>query len=149
MKIVIQKVLEANVKVNQEVVASIKQGYLLFVGVTDSDNEEIADKLAKKVMELRIFEDEFNKMNLAISQFDYEILSVSQFTLYANCSRGRRPSFDKASKAEVSKPIYDYFNQRLIHYGAKLKTGIFQEDMKVSLVNDGPCTIILDSEDLC
>ena len=117
---------------------------MLFVGVEKGDSESQADYLAKKTANLRIFEDEHNKMNLSIMDVRGEILAVSQFTLAADLSRGNRPGFDGAARPEDAKPLYEYFVKQLENYGISVQTGIFQADMKVELLNDGPVTIILE-----
>ena len=143
MKILVQKVLNASVTVNGQKVSKIKNGLLLFVGVEKGDSAPQADYLAKKTANLRIFEDENNKMNLSIIDVKGEILAVSQFTLAADLSRGNRPGFDGAARPEDAKPLYEYFVKQLENYGISVQTGIFQADMKVELLNDGPCTFIL------
>lgn len=148
MRIVIQRAKEARVEVSNKVVGSIKKGYLLLVGLGLKDNKEIVQKMADKVIALRIFEDENQKMNLSLKDVDGEILSISQFTLYADCSEGRRPSFVNALKADQAKELYEYFNECLRKSGASVETGIFQAEMQVFLDNDGPVTIILDSQEL-
>lgn len=143
MKILVQKVLNASVTVDGQKVSKINNGLLLFVGVEKGDSEPQADYLAKKTANLRIFEDENNKMNLSIMDVKGEILAVSQFTLAADLSRGNRPGFDGAARPEDAKPLYEYFVKQLENYGISVQTGIFQADMKVELLNDGPCTFIL------
>lgn len=143
MKILVQKVLNASVTVNGQKVSKINNGLLLFVGVEKGDSAPQADYLAKKTANLRIFEDENNKMNLSIMDVKGEILAVSQFTLAADLSRGNRPGFDGAARPEDAKPLYEYFVKQLENYGISVQTGIFQADMKVELLNDGPCTFIL------
>lgn len=143
MKILVQKVLNASVTVDGQKVSKIKNGLLLFVGVEKGDSAPQADYLAKKTANLRIFEDENNKMNLSIMDVKGEILAVSQFTLAADLSRGNRPGFDGAARPEDAKPLYEYFVKQLENYGISVQTGIFQADMKVELLNDGPCTFIL------
>lgn len=143
MKILVQKVLNASVTVNSKTVSQIKQGLLLFIGVEKGDTSSQADFLAKKVANLRIFEDENQKMNLSVQDVKGEILAVSQFTLAADLSRGNRPGFESAARPEEAKPLYEYFVKQLQSYAIPVRTGIFQADMKVALVNDGPCTFIL------
>ena len=121
---------------------------MVLVGITNDDNEEIVDKMVNKLINLRIFEDENEKLNLSLMDIKGEILSISQFTLYANCKKGRRPSFLDAAKPEISKPLYEYFNKELENAGVHIETGIFGAMMKVSLINDGPTTIILDSKEI-
>lgn len=145
MKIVVQRVKSASVKVNNQVVSSIQKGFLLLVGIHIDDTKEIASYLAKKVAKLRIFTDHQDKLNLDLNQVDGEVLSVSQFTLYGDTTDGNRPSFTKAMSPTLANDLYLYFNQALETQIQKtVKTGIFQTDMEVSLVNDGPVTIILE-----
>lgn len=148
MKVVIQRVKEASVNINDNLHSSIEQGLLLLVGIKESDSEQSLQKIAKKCVEMRIFEDENQKMNLSIQDIHGEILSVSQFTLYADCKKGRRPGFSQAASPVIATPLYDRFNEILKEYNINVKTGVFGADMKVSLLNDGPVTIILDSEEL-
>jgi D-tyrosyl-tRNA(Tyr) deacylase len=143
MKILVQKVLSASVTVENKVVSQIGSGYLLFVGVEKGDNASQADYLAKKIANFRIFTDDNDKMNLSIQDVGGEILAVSQFTLAADLSRGNRPGFDTAAAPQEAELLYEYFVQKLRENGLKVQTGIFQADMKVALVNDGPCTFIL------
>ena len=148
MRLVIQKVSSSNVKINNEVVGRIDKGFMVLVGITDSDNKMIVDKMVDKLINLRIFEDENDKLNLSLLDVKGSILSISQFTLYANCKKGRRPSFIEAAKPDISKPLYEYFNQQLKEKGVMVETGVFGAMMEVSLVNDGPVTIILDSKEI-
>ena len=148
MRLVIQKVSSSNVKINNEVVGSIDKGFMVLVGITDSDNKMIVDKMVDKLINLRIFEDENDKLKLSLLDVKGSILSISQFTLYANCKKGRRPSFIEAAKPDISKPLYEYFNQQLKEKGVMVETGVFGAMMEVSLVNDGPVTIILDSKEI-
>ena len=143
MKILVQKVLEASVSVEGNTVANIKNGYLLFVGVEKEDTSFQADYLAKKIAHLRIFTDENDKMNLSIQDIGGEILAVSQFTLAADVSRGNRPGFETAARPDEAQPLYEYLVAQLKQFGIPVKTGIFQADMKVFLINDGPCTFML------
>ena len=148
MKCVIQRCKEANCKVNNKITGQINNGYLVLVGFTKDDNEEIVKKIAQKIVNLRIFEDENEKMNLDIKSVNGSILSISQFTLYAKLT-GRRPSFTEALEYKEAKRLYEYFNKELRNLNIKVETGIFGADMKISLINDGPVTIIIDSrEDL-
>ncbi len=145
MRVLLQRVTHASVTIDGDVYAQIKQGFLLLVGITQEDNEETVEKLAKKAAELRVFEDEKGKMNLSLRDVGGSILSISQFTLYADCRRGRRPGFEKAARPLQAKPLYEYFNEQLRSYGIPVETGVFGADMKIELCNDGPVTILLDS----
>ncbi len=148
MRIIIQRTSQAEVRIDDQVVGQIGKGFLLLVGVTDGDTQADADYLAKKVAQMRIFEDTEGKMNLSLNEVEGQILSISQFTLYADCRHGNRPSFIKAARPEVAEPLYNYFNDVLRHqYGLQVETGRFGADMKVDFINDGPVTIILDSEE--
>lgn len=144
MKLVIQRVKEARVEVNKNIVNQIDKGLLILVGITHTDTKEIADYLVKKVCNLRIFEDENSKMNLSLKDVKGKLLIVSQFTLYANCESGNRPSFTDAAKPDVANDLYEYFCDRCKENGVEVKKGIFGADMKVSLLNDGPVTIVLE-----
>ena len=144
MRLVVQRVSEASVEIEGKINGQIKQGFMVLVGITNDDN----DKMVNKLINLRIFEDENEKLNLSLMDIKGEILSISQFTLYANCKKGRRPSFLDAAKPEISKPLYEYFNKALENAGVHTETGIFGAMMKVSLINDGPTTIILDSKEI-
>ena len=148
MKALIQRVKRASVAIEGELFSAINSGILVFLGVEKGDEKENAEKLAQKIVNLRIFEDENEKLNLSLMDIKREILSISQFTLYANCKKGRRPSFLDAAKPEISKPLYEYFNKALENAGVHTETGIFGAMMKVSLINDGPTTIILDSKEI-
>lgn len=148
MRTVIQRVTKASVTIDNEVHGKIGKGFLLLVGVCDADKEENADKLAAKIARMRIFEDEAGKMNLSLDQVGGEILSISQFTLYADCHKGNRPSFDKAGKPDHAQKLYIYFNDALRKHGLHVEEGIFGADMKVELLNDGPVTICLDTDTL-
>ena len=143
MKVLVQKVLSASVEVAGQKVAAINSGYLLFVGVEKDDTTAAADYLAKKVANLRIFTDENDKMNLSVQDVGGAVLAVSQFTLAADVSRGNRPGFETAARPEDAEPLYEYFVTQLRSYGLEVQTGIFQADMKVALINDGPCTFLL------
>lgn len=147
MRVLIQKSLEASVKVDGEILGAIDSGLVLLVGFTEGDNEEIIDKMISKTINLRIFEDENGVMNKSFLEFGGSILSISQFTLYADTKKGRRPSYLKALNGEKSVLLYDLFNKKLKDMNIDVQTGKFGADMKVSLVNDGPTTIMLDSED--
>ncbi len=149
MRVVLQRVKECNVKVDNKIVGEISQGFLLLLGVKDGDSQQDAIKLAKKISGLRIFTDNDDKMNLSLGDIDGSILVVSNFTLYADCSHGRRPSFIKAARPEISEPLYEFFCEQLIENGiSNVQRGIFGADMEVSLINDGPVTMVIDSEDL-
>ncbi len=149
MRVVIQRCSRAQVRINNKVVGAIDRGFLLLIGITDGDSTAEADLLAKKVAQMRVFEDSEGKMNLGLTEVNGAILSISQFTLYADCKKGNRPSFIRAARPETASPLYDYFNQRLREqYGLHVETGCFGADMKVDFINDGPVTIILDSAEL-
>ena len=145
MKVIVQRAVDASVKVNEKIVWNIPKGYVLLVGFTNDDNEEIINKIANKIINLRIFEDDNGKMNLALKDVNGQILSISQFTLYATLD-GRRPSFTKALNYNDAKKLYEIFNNELKKYDVNVETGIFGEDMKVNFTNDGPVTIIKDSK---
>ena len=147
MKFVIQRVNEASVAVNGETIGKIGKGFLVLIGVSDSDTKEIADKMVKKLLGLRIFDDENDKINLSLTDVGGEILLISQFTLYANCKKGYRPSFTEAGAPEMAKQMYEYIIEKCSEQ-FHVETGEFGADMKVSLLNDGPFTIILDSDSL-
>ncbi len=143
MKLIVQRVKNANVKVEEKIVGEIKKGYMVLVGINENDTEKEADYLAKKLINLRIFEDENEKMNLSIQDVKGELLLISQFTLYGDCSNGNRPSFTTAAKPELAEPLYDYFCKKCSEK-IKVEKGIFGANMQVSLVNDGPVTIVLE-----
>ncbi len=147
MRVVIQRVSSATVSIAGEIVGQIKQGFLLLVGITHSDTEREVQYIAKKVAQMRVFSNSEGKMNLALSDIpDTAILSISQFTLYADCRHGNRPAFIEAARPEQAEPLYNYFNQLLREqYELRVETGRFGADMQVSLTNDGPVTIVLDS----
>lgn len=149
MRALIQKVSQANVKVDGEIRGSIGRGFLILLGVGQEDTTRQADWLADKVVNLRIFEDEQGKMNLSLLEVGGEALVVSQFTLFADCRKGRRPSFTQAARPEVAVPLYEHFVDQLRAKLPKVATGVFQTHMDVSLTNDGPVTLWLDSADLC
>lgn len=144
MKFVIQRVKNAKVEVDNKVTGKIEKGFLVFVGVTHTDTKEIADYLVKKLINLRVFEDENNKMNLALKDVDGQLLLVSQFTLYADTSSGNRPSFTEAAESKKAKQLYEYIISECKKQIEVVETGIFGADMKVGLLNDGPVTIILE-----
>ena len=145
MKAVIQRVKEAKVQVEGRVVGEIGHGVLVLLGVEMGDGCKQADWMAEKIVNLRIFEDSQGKMNLALSEVKGEMLAVSQFTLAGNCSKGRRPSFDTAAPPEEANRLYSYFMGKVWELGVPVQSGIFQADMEVSLVNDGPVTFILET----
>lgn len=147
MRAVIQLVKNASCTIDGELVSSIEKGYCILVGFNEQDSKEIVDKMIAKIVKLRIFMDENEKMNLSILDVGGSILSISQFTLYANCKKGNRPSFIEAAKPSISSPLYDYFNEALSKF-VPVQTGVFGADMKIDLCNDGPITIVLDSENL-
>lgn len=136
----------AAVRVNGETTGSIEMGYVLLVGITHSDTEEDADYLAKKIAELRLWEDSEGKMNHSILEAGGDILSISQFTLFANVKKGRRPSFTDAARPEQAKPLWEYFNRKIEEEGLVVQKGVFGAMMDVELVNNGPVTIIIDSK---
>lgn len=146
MRVLVQKVKKASVLIDNEVYNSIGDGLLLFVGFSNDDNEQMIDQMINKITNLRILEDENGKTNDSILSRDLEILSISQFTLYADTRKGRRPSFTKSANSEYANELNNYFNEKLSKE-IKVKTGVFQADMDIELVNDGPFTILLDSEE--
>lgn len=149
MKFVIQRVLNSSVKVDSETIGSIGKGFMVLIGVADTDTKEIADKLVDKMIKLRIFEDNKGKTNLSLSDVGGELLLVSQFTLYADCKKGNRPSFIRAGKPDFANEMYEYIISKCKTYeGLKVERGKFGADMKVELINDGPFTIVLDSEEM-
>jgi D-tyrosyl-tRNA(Tyr) deacylase len=148
MRAVVQKVSRCRVLVDDEVVGVIGRGLLVLLGVGKADNESAADYLVEKIVGLRIFEDDQEKMNLSLQDISGEMLVVSQFTLFGDVRRGRRPSFDDAARPEEAKRLYDYFVARVREAGIRCETGRFQAMMDVDLVNQGPVTILLDSEKL-
>ncbi len=145
MKSVIQRVKKAKVTVGDKIVGQIGCGLLILLGVSESDREEVGKIFAEKILKLRIFGDKEDKMNLSVQEIKGEILAVSQFTLLADCSGGNRPSFIKAAPPEIAKPLFENFVQELKKSGLKVETGIFGAKMEVELQNDGPVTIILES----
>lgn len=146
MKLVIQRVNNAKVDVDNKTIGQIEKGFLVLLGVGPEDTREIADFLVEKLCNLRVFEDENQKMNLSIKDIDGELLIVSQFTLYADCKKGNRPSFSNAAKPEKANELYEYFMEKCREKVRKVEHGEFGADMKVSLLNDGPVTIILEKE---
>lgn len=148
MKFVIQRVTEANVKVEGKTIGEISKGFMVLIGVGQDDTKAIADKMIKKLVGLRIFEDENGKTNLSLADVDGQLLLISQFTLYANCKKGYRPSFIEAGAPDMASDMYEYIISECKKSVPVVERGIFGADMKVSLVNDGPFTIVLDSDQL-
>ena len=146
MRVVVQRVKHASVTINGTVNGKINNGFLVLLGVQSTDSEQDVDYLVKKITNLRIFSDENDKMNLSLKDVNGELLIVSQFTLYANCKEGNRPSFVEAAKPDVAIPLYEYFVSECKKIIPVVETGIFGADMKVDLLNDGPVTIIMDSK---
>ena len=146
MKLVIQRVKNASVEVDKKIVGKIEKGFLVLIGIKVGDTKEQADYLVRKLCNLRVFADENDKMNLSLKDVNGELLIVSQFTLYANCKEGNRPSFVEAAKPDVAIPLYKYFVSECKKIIPVVETGIFGADMKVDLLNDGPVTIIMDSK---
>lgn len=144
MRLLIQRVSKASVKVEGECVGKINKGFLVFLGITHGDTKDNVDYLVNKLYNLRVFEDENEKMNLSIKDINGEILIVSQFTLYADTSHGNRPSFINAAKPYKANELYEYFIEKAKQTGLKIEAGIFGADMKVELLNDGPVTILLE-----
>lgn len=147
MKLLVQRVSSAQVDVDSKTVGKINNGFLVLIGVTHTDTREIADYLVKKLCNLRVFKDENSKMNLSIKDVAGELLIVSQFTLYADCQHGNRPSFVNSAKPDMANELYEYFVEKCRKEVKNVETGIFGADMKVSLLNDGPVTIMLEKED--
>ncbi len=148
MRFVIQRVREASVSVDGKVIGQIGHGLLVFVGVSDSDNRQIADKMTDKMTKLRIFDDADGKTNLSISDVGGKFLVISQFTLYADCRKGNRPSFTLAGKPDMAEELYEYIMEAIQEKGFPVARGEFGADMKVSILNDGPFTILLDSDEI-
>ncbi len=149
MKFLIQRVTTADVSIDGTIVGNINKGFLVFVGISDTDTVAIADKMVSKLLNLRIFEDENGKTNLNLSSVNGELLIISQFTLYADCTHGNRPSFLNAGKPDMAKPLYEYIIDKCRETVSVVEHGEFGADMKVSLLNDGPFTIMLDSDQIC
>ena len=147
MRFVIQRVTESSVKVDGEVIGKIGKGFMVLIGVADSDTKDTADKMLKKMLGLRIFEDENGKTNLSLTDVGGELLVVSQFTLYADCHKGNRPSFVKAGAPDKANRLYEYFVERCKQYVPKVEHGSFGADMKVELFNDGPFTLVLNADE--
>lgn len=146
MKLVIQRVTNASVTVENKIVGKISKGFLVLIGVGPKDTQKEADYLVQKLIKLRVFEDENGKMNLSLKDIKGELLIVSQFTLYADCTGGNRPSFTNAAKPEKANELYEYFIKKCEEENIKVEHGIFGADMKVELLNDGPVTILLETE---
>lgn len=149
MKMVIQRVTHASVTVDNNVIGKIGKGYMVLIGVSDTDTKEIADKMLDKMIKLRIFEDENGKTNLSLADVGGELLLISQFTLYANCKKGNRPSFIEAGSPDHANALYEYIIEKCKERVDVVEQGEFGAEMKVELLNDGPFTVILDSEQIC
>lgn len=149
MRFLIQRVKSASVTVDHKVIGKISEGFLVFIGINETDTKEIADKMIKKMTGLRIFSDENDKINLSIKDVGGELLLVSQFTLYADCKKGNRPSFTKAGKPDMASELYQYIIKKCKEVIPAVECGEFGADMKVELLNDGPFTILLDSMEIC
>ena len=148
MRFVIQRVTNADVKVDGKVIGEISKGFMVLIGVSDTDTKEVADKMVKKMIGLRIFEDENGKTNLSLESVGGSLLLISQFTLYANCKKGNRPSFIEAGAPQMAEEMYEYIISKCKESVPVVEKGSFGADMKVSLTNDGPFTIVLDSDKL-
>ena len=148
MKFVIQRVTEASCTVDNQITGEIKNGFCVLIGVAETDTRDIADKMIKKMLQMRIFADDQGKTNLSLKDVDGNLLQISQFTLYANCKKGNRPSFIEAGNPELANSLYEYIIEECKKEIPMVQTGIFGADMKISLINDGPFTIVLDSEQL-
>lgn len=148
MRLIVQLVKESSCTIDGRITGAINKGFMVLVGFGPDDNEEIARKMAEKMVKLRIFGDNEGKMNLSLKDVDGAILSISQFTLYADCKKGNRPSFSGAMEPNKAKELYLYFNEYLRSLGYQVEEGIFGADMKIALINDGPVTIILDSKEV-
>ena len=148
MRFVIQRVKYASLTIDEKEYSRIGNGLMVLCGIAESDNEAIADKMVKKLCGLRIFEDDQGKTNLSMADVNGELMIISQFTLYADCRKGNRPSFIKAGKPDMASPLYEYILQEAGRYVPDVKRGVFGADMKISLLNNGPFTIVLDSDDI-
>lgn len=146
MKVVLQRVSEAHVKVDDEIVGKIEKGLMLLIGVDETDEISDADWLVKKVLDVRVFSDEEGKMNHSVRDINGEILCISQFTLISDYKKGNRPSYIKAAKPDKAIPLFEHFKEEIKKSGLKIESGIFGADMKVSLINDGPVTLVFDSK---
>lgn len=149
MRFVVQRVKNASCTVDNQVTGEIQQGFLVFIGISNEDTKEIADKMVKKLLGLRIFSDSEDKINLSLRDVEGELLLISQFTLYADCKKGNRPSFINAGKPELANELYEYIIAACKQQVPVVECGIFGADMKISLLNDGPFTILLDSAEIC
>ena len=148
MKFVIQRVKNASCTVDNQIIGEIQQGFCVFIGVSNEDTTEIADKMIKKLIGMRIFDDENDKINLSLADVNGGLLLISQFTLYADCKKGNRPSFTNAGKPDMANQMYEYIIEKCKEQISNVQTGSFGADMKISLLNDGPFTIVLDSKEL-
>lgn len=149
MKFVVQRVSEAACRVDDKITGQIGKGFMVLIGVSDEDTKEIADKMIKKLLGLRIFEDENSKTNLSLNDVNGELLLISQFTLYADCKKGNRPSFIRAGKPDMANEMYEYILAKCREVIPVVEKGVFGAHMHISLVNDGPFTILLDSAEIC
>ncbi len=145
MRAVIQRVVNAKVEIDENIVGKINTGFVILLGIKNTDTSKDAIWLANKIISLRVFEDENGKMNKGIEEINGEILLISQFTLYGDCRKGKRPSFIEAAHPEIAIPLYEEFKTIISNHNIKIETGVFGADMKVSLINDGPVTLIIDS----
>lgn len=148
MKFLIQNVQKASVTVDGKIIGQIQKGFVVFIGIYETDNVQIADKMIQKLLNLRIFKDDAGKTNLSLSDVSGGLLLISQFTLYADCKHGNRPSFTKAGNPALAEQLYDYIIQKCRETSLSVQTGSFGADMKVSLINDGPFTVMLDSAEI-
>lgn len=148
MRFLIQRVRHASVEVDGQIIGQIQKGFLVFIGVSQEDTQEIADKMIRKLIGMRIFEDQNGKTNLSLEDVSGELLLISQFTLYANCKKGNRPSFIKAGAPELANTLYEYIISECQKQIPVVQSGSFGADMKISLLNDGPFTVMLDSEEI-
>lgn len=148
MRFIIQRVSEASVTVDEKIIGQIQKGFMVLIGISNEDTKEIADKMTKKMLGLRIFEDENGKTNLDLKTVDGQLLLISQFTLYADCKKGNRPSFIKAGEPQMAEALYQYIIEKCKQEIPVVEQGEFGADMKVSLLNDGPFTIVLDSAEI-
>ena len=149
MRFVVQRACSASCTVENNITGQIEHGFVVLIGIEDSDTNEIADKMVKKLVGLRIFEDSSGKTNLSLADVGGGLLLISQFTLYADCKKGYRPSFIRAGKPDFANELYQYIIDECKKTVSLVETGIFGADMKIELINDGPCTILLDSEEIC